>query len=250
MNRYRTGGRRRHTHHSAAFVALLIMLLSLSGCMYPKDQLKQNQVAPKEAVRNVQAAIDQYKAETGMLPIKNSTAETPKYEKFYVDFAKLGRTGYLTDIPSSAFENGGNYSYLVIDEETKPRVKLLDILSFQRINDIQSWVTAYIQTNSKLPKGEQLYPGFYLIDYKSMNKTDPAIRSVFSGQTIQALVDDNGVVYSDYGIDIMQFVQKSGKTDFDAAFDLRTLLVDGTDFVPVKSPAYRLVNNEPQAVQP
>ncbi len=218
--------------------------------MYPKDQLKQNQVAPKEAVRNVQAAIDQYKAETGMLPIKNSTAETPKYEKFYVDFAKLGRTGYLTDIPSSAFENGGSYSFLVIDEETKPRVKLLDILAFQRINDIQSWVTAYIQTNSELPKGEQMYPGFYQIDYKSMNKTVPAIRSVFSGQTIQALVDDNGVVYSDYGIDIMQFVQKSGKTDFDAAFDLRTLLVDGTDFVPVKSPAYRFVNNEPQAVQP
>lgn len=250
MNRFKTGGQRRHAHHSAAIAALLIMLLTLSGCMYPKDQLKQNQVAPKEAVRNVQAAIDQYKAETGMLPIKNSTAETPKYEKFYVDFAKLGRTGYLTDIPSAAFENGGNYSFLVIDEETKPRVKLLDILAFQKINDIQSWVTAYIQTNSKLPKGEQMYPGFYHIDYKSMKKTVPTIRSVFSGQTIQALVDDNGVVYSDYGIDIMQFVQKSGKTDFDAAFDLRTLLVDGTDFVPVKSPAYRLVNNEPQAVQP
>ena len=250
MIRFRTGGQRRHAHYSAAFVALLIMLLSLSGCMYPKDQLKQNQVAPKEAVRNVQAAIDQYKAETGMLPIKNSTAETPTYEKFYVDFAKLGRTGYLTDIPSSAFENGGSYSFLIIDEETKPRVKLLDILAFQRINDIQSWVTAYIQTTSELPKGEQVYPGFYLIDYKSMNKTAPTIRSVFSGQTIQALVDDNGVVYSDYGIDIMQFVQKSGKTDFDAAFDLRTLLVDSTDFVPVKSPAYRFVNNEPQAVQP
>ncbi|KRE54365.1 hypothetical protein [Paenibacillus sp. Soil522] len=250
MNRFRMGGQRRLTQHSAAFAALLFMLLSLSGCMYPKDQFMQNQVAPKEAVRNVQAAIDQYKAETGMLPIKNSTAETPKYEKFYVDFAKLGRTGYLTDIPSSAFENGGSYSFLVLDEETKPRVKLLDILAFQRINDIQSWVTAYIQTNSELPKGEQMYPGFYQIDYKSMNKTVPAIRSVFSGQTIQALVDDNGVVYSDYGIDIMQFVQKSGKTDFDAAFDLRTLLVDGTDFVPVKSPAYRLVNNEPQAVRP
>lgn len=236
--------------HTTALAALLIMLFSLSGCMYPKEQLKQNQVAPKEAVRNVQAAIDQYKSDTGMLPIKNSTAETPRYEKFHVDFAKLGRTGYLTDIPSSAFENGGNYNYLVIDEETKPRVKLLDIAAFQKINDIQSWVTAYIQTNSKLPKGEQMYPGFYQIDYKSMNKTAPIIRSVFSGQTIQALVDDNGVVYSDYGIDIMQFVQKSGKTDYDTEFDLRSLLVDGTDFVPVKAPAYRFVNNEPQAVQP
>ncbi|WP_169081825.1 hypothetical protein [Paenibacillus sp. PL91] len=249
MNRFIKRDLRRHTRQTAAFVALFITLFSLSGCLYPRDQLKQNQVVPKEAVRNVQSAIDQYQAETGMLPIKNSTAETPKYEKFYVDFAKLGRTGYLTDIPTAAFENGGNFSFLVIDEETKPRVKLLDILAFQKINDIQGWVTTYVQTNSVLPKGEQMYPGFYQIDYKAMKKESPVIRSVFSGQTIQAVVDDNGVVYSDYGIDIMQFVQKSGKFDYDADFDLRTLLVDGSDFVPVKAPSYRLVNNEPQAVK-
>ncbi|OBZ17799.1 DUF3939 domain-containing protein [Bacillus sp. FJAT-26390] len=249
MNHIFKGELRRHTRQLSVFVALIIMLLSLSGCLYPKDQLKQNKVAPKEAIRNVQAAIDQYQAETGMLPIKNSTAETPKYEKFQVDFLKLNRTGYLTDIPTAAFENGGNYSFLVIDEETKPRVKLLDILAFQKINDIQSWVKTYIQANSVLPKGEQMYPGYYQIDYKSMKKEAPVIRSVFSGQSIQALVDENGVVYSDYGIDVMQFVQKSGKSDYDENFDLRTLLVDGSDFVPVKAPDYRLVNNEPQAVQ-
>ncbi|MGO4544222.1 hypothetical protein AB4Z29_05455 [Paenibacillus sp. 2TAB23] len=233
----------------AMLAGSIVMLIALSGCMYPKDQLKQNQVAPKEAVRNVQAAIDQYKDETGMLPIKNSTAETPKYEKFYVDFGKLGRTGYLTDIPSAAFENGGSFSFLLIDEETKPRVKLLDIVAFQNINDIQGWVTSYIQTNSVLPKGEQTYPGFYQINYKEMNKSAPTIRSVFSGQTLQALVDENGVVYTDYGIDIMQFIQKSDQKEFAADFDLRTLLVDGSDFVPVKAPIYHLVNNEPQAVK-
>lgn len=250
MIRTLNGGTHLYLRPAASIVALFVIVLALSGCMYPKDQLKQNQVAPKEAIRNVQAAIDQYQQETGMLPIKNSTAETPKYEKFYVDFAKLGRTGYMTDIPSSAFENGGNYSFLVIDEETKPRIKLLDIVAFQKINDIQSWVTSYIQTSSKLPKGEEMYPGFYQIDYKGMNKTAPTIRSVFSGQTIQALVDDNGVVYSDYGIDIMQFVQKNENKDIDADMDLRALLVDGSDFVPVKAPAYHLVNNEPQAVKP
>lgn len=234
----------------AMLAGSIVMLVALSGCMYPKDQLKQNQVAPKEAVRNVQAAIDQYMDETGMLPIKNSTAETPKYEKFYVDFGKLGRTGYLTDIPSAAFENGGNFSFLLIDEETKPRVKLLDIVAFQNINDIQAWVTSYIQTNSVLPKGEQTYPGFYQINYKEMNKSAPTIRSVFSGQTLQALVDENGVVYTDYGIDIMQFIQKNDKKEFGADVDLRTLLVDGSDFVPVKAPIYHLVNNEPQAVKP
>lgn len=250
MNGIPMSGARRGMRFLALLSALGLILISLTGCLYPKDRLKQNQVAPKEAVRNVQAAIDQYKTETGMLPIKNSTAETPKYEKFYVDFAKLGRTGYLSDIPAAAFEKGGSYSFLVIDEETAPRVKLLDILAFQKINDIQNWVTSYIQTNGVLPKGEQTYPGFYQIHYKEMNKTAPTIRSVFTGQTLQALVDENGVVYSDYGIDIMQYIQKSGKTDYAANFDLRALLVDGSDFVPVKAPVYHLVNQEPQAVKP
>ncbi|WP_138753490.1 hypothetical protein [Paenibacillus sinopodophylli] len=233
----------------AGLVVSIVAMLALTGCMYPKDQLKQNQVAPKEAVRNVQAAIDQFKQETGMLPIKNSTADTPKYEKFLIDFSKLGRTGYLTDIPSAAFENGGTFSFLVIDEETEPRVKLLDIVASQNINDIQAWVTAYIQSNSVLPKGEQTYPGFYQINYKEMNKTAPTIRSVFSGQTLQALVDENGVVYTDYGIDVMQFIQKSGESDYASDYDLRELLVDASDFVPVKSPVYHLVNNEPQAAK-
>jgi len=250
MHRLFSGRMSSYTRQLAAFSALIVMIFALSGCMYPKSQLKQNQVAPKEAIRNVQAAIDQYQTETGMLPMKNSTAETPRYEKFYIDFGMLNRTGYMSDIPSSAFEKGGNYSYLIIDEETKPRVKLLDILAFQKINDIQSWVTSYIQTNSVLPKGDQTYPGFYQIDYKAMSKTAPTIRSVFTGQTIQAIVDENGVVYSDYGIDIMQFIQKSGKKEFDEGLDLRTLLVDGSDFVPIKAPVYHFVNNEPQAVKP
>jgi hypothetical protein len=44
----------------------------------------------------------------------------------------------------------------------------------------------------------------------------------------------------------MQQLNKS-KVKPDADKDLRTLLVDSSDFVPVKSPAYRLVNGEPQA---
>lgn len=231
-----------------ALAALTMLAAALSGCMYPKEQLKQNQAAPKEAVRNVQAAIDQYRTETGMLPIKNSGSDTPVYEKFIIDFSKLQRTGYMSDIPAAAFEQGGNYFFLVIDEETKPRVKLMDIVTYQKINDIQSWVKAYVQSSGELPKDEQMYPGFYQIDYESLNKTAPVIQSVYSGQTLNALIDDNGVVYTDYGIDIMQFVNKSGKSDFDPSLDLRTLLVDGSEYVPVKSPVYHWVNGEPQAV--
>jgi hypothetical protein len=233
----------------AAFAAMLVVLLVMTGCMYPQERRGQA-VAPKEAIRNVQAAIDQYQSETAMLPIITASSATPVYEKYLVDFAILQRGGYLSDIPSAAFEKGGNFRFLVLDEETKPRIKLQDIVTFQQINDVQKWVTDYVQDNGKIPAGESMYPGFYQVNYKLLNKTEPVIRSVYSGQSLLTLVDDNGVVYADYVLDIMPLIQQSGKTDFDETLDLRTLLVDGTDFVPIKAPAYHWVGSEPQAAQP
>ena len=171
--------------------------------------------------------------------------------KYKIDFPKLQVKGYMSTIPTAAFENGGNYYFLVIDEETQPRVKLLDIVSFQKVNDIQNWVRSHMQSGGELPKEEPMYPGFYQIDYKSMNRTAPDLRSVFSGQTIGALIDDHGIVYINYGIDLMQLIQKNeGILGDDLQNLLRTLLVDASDYVPVKAPMYRLVNGEPQAVHP
>jgi hypothetical protein len=232
-------------------VILTVTVLSLSGCMYPKNELKQNQAAPKEAVRNVQAAIDQYQSETGMLPMKNSDADTPVYEKFLVDFAQLKNKGYLISIPTAAFENGGNYYFLIINEETKPQVKLMNLKTYQQINDIQSWVTEYANNhNGEWPKGEQAYPGYFYIDYKAMNKKAPDLRSDYSYQTLAAIMDEQGHVYMDYGIDIMQTIQKNGEDGLTADTDLRSILVDTDMFVPVKAPAYHWVNKEPQAVTP
>ncbi len=231
-------------------VVALVALLVVSGCMYPQEQRRQNGVAPKEAIRNVQGAMDQYQSETGMLPIITASSETPVYEKFLVDFSILQRGGYLSDIPSAAFEKGGNFRFLVLDEETKPTIKLQDIVTFQKINDVQKWVTDYRHDHGKVPAGEAMYPGFFQIDYKLLNKTEPTISSVYSGQSLLTLVDEQGVVYADYALDLMQLIQQSGQTEIDEQLDLRTLLVEHSDYVPVKSPAYRWAGNEPQAVQP
>ncbi len=233
----------------AMLTILIVTVLSLSGCMYPKSELKQNQAAPKEAVRNVQAAIDQYQSETGMLPMKNSSADTPVYEKFQVDFTQLKNKGYLSSIPTAAFENGGNYYFLIINEETKPQIKLMNLVTYQQINDIQNWVNDYKKNHDNgLPKGEAAYPGYSYIDYKAMNKKAPELRSDYSFQTIAAIMDESGRVYTDYGIDIMQAMQKKGDTGISADTDLRTVLVDSDMFVPVKAPVYHWVNKEPQAV--
>lgn len=230
-------------------VLLIVSVLSLSGCMYPKSEMKQNQAAPKEAVRNVQAAIEQYQSETGMLPMKNSTEDTPLYEKFQVDFAQLKNKGYLSSIPAAAFENGGNYYFLITNEETKPQIKLMNLVTYQQINDLQSWVNDYKGSHDgQLPKGEQAYPGYYYIDYKALNKKSPDLRSDYSFQTLAAIMDETGLVYADYGIDIMQAVQKKGGAEPSADTDLRALLVDSDMFVPVKAPVYHWVNKEPQAV--
>lgn len=232
----------------ATAALLAALMLALSGCLYPKENLKQN-VPPKEAVRNVQAAIDQYYDELSLLPIKNSDQDVPKYEKFKIDFTKLLDKGYLSSIPIAAFENGGNYYFIVIDEETAPRVKLLDIVTFQKINDVQSWVKQYVDSRGSVPKHNEMYPGFYSIDYESMNKSAPDIRSLFSGVGLSAIVDDNGVVYTDYGIDIMQLKQRNADLQATEQTDLREWLVDSSDYVPVKSPEYRLRNGEPVAVK-
>lgn len=232
-----------------AALALTIAVLPLGGCMYPKDRLKQN-VAPKEAIRNVQGAIDQYYEEQLLLPIKNSSQSIPKYEKYLIDFEKLQRQGYISSVPSASFEGGGHYYFLIIDEDTDPRVKLMDIVTAQRINDIQNWVNAYLQSNRAVPKATSVYPGFYEIDYEALKKKEPTITSVFSGIPQRAIVDEDGTVFTDYGVDIMQLLERGGDISYEENIDLRTLLVDASDYVPVKSPAYKLVNGEPVAVQP
>ncbi|NIK67704.1 MULTISPECIES: DUF3939 domain-containing protein [unclassified Paenibacillus] len=233
----------------AMLTILIVTVLSLGGCMYPKSELKQNQAAPKEAVRNVQAAIDQYQSETGMLPMKNSSEDTPVYEKFQVDFTQLKNKGYLSSIPTAAFENGGHYYFLIINEETKPQIKLMNLLTYQQINDIQSWVNEYKKNHdNRLPKGEPAYPGYSYIDYKTMNKKAPDLHSDYSFQTLAAIMDESGRVYADYGIDIMQAMQKKGEAGIAADTDLRAVLVDSDMYVPVKAPVYHWVNHEPQAV--
>ncbi len=234
-----------------ALVALTLALavMPLSGCMYPKDRMKQN-AAPKEAIRNVQGAIDQYYDELQLLPIKNSSQSVPVYEKFLVDFDKLLSRGYISTMPAASFEGGGNYYFLILDEDSDPRVKLMDIVTAQRITDIQGWVNAYMQDHTAVPKASAVYPGFYEIDYKAMKRKEPTLVSVFSGIPQRAILDEDGTVFTDYGVDIMQLLERDKGKTYEENIDLRTLLVESSDYVPVKAPAYKLLDGEPVAVQP
>lgn len=234
---------------AAAAVMIVLMTSLLAGCLYPEEQKAQNQRPPKDVLINVQSVVDQYQKDTGLLPIQNSEADTPIYEKHIIDFPKLQRMNYLSDIPTVAYESGGNYYFLILNEDTDPVVKLMSIVNFQQINDVQSAVKQYADShNGEQPAGEAAYPDFWRIDYGKLNKKDPDIISMFSGQILSTMMDARGNVYLDYGADIMSAVNGLGAdAKLKAEQDLRSLLVEGSDFVPVKSVIYRLVNGEPQA---
>lgn len=243
-----TAASRRFIRRGGAALVLLLFMTTATGCLYPKDQLVQNQIPAKDAVLNAQTVINQYFTDTGMLPIVTSGAETPVYEKYRVDWAKLKSRHYISDPPSQAFEGGGHYYYIIINEETTRQVKLMDIAMYQQVSDIQRWMDDYANNDAKaeLPKKEEAYPGYYRIDFSKLGKKEPELLSIYSGRAISPMIDDRGKVYLDYGLDIAQAVQKSGTAPQEGD-DVREFLAQSSDLVPVKSPPYTWVSGEPQA---
>lgn len=235
----------------AATAVLLSALLALTGCMYPGDNTPgTGQAAAREAVLNVQDALDRYFESTGVLPIENADESTPLYEKYKIDLGKLQRTDYLGSVPTLSFEKGGRYQFLVIDEETKPQVKLLDLVTYQQIGDVSKKVVAYFSSHKgALPAGEDVYPGFKSIDFEKLGIDEPDVRSVYSHQPLALMMDAAGRVYVDYGIDIATALGKSETPPLEDA-DLRRYLIDASYYVPVKSAEYRFVAGAPQAVDP
>src|SRR5690606_33042748 len=103
---------------AALFLLISAVLVLLSGCMYPKQMRKENQASVAESVIVVQHAVDLYKERNGTLPIKNSTEETPIYEKYVIDLKKLTQGPYLGMIPPIAFENGGSFLFVLVNPES------------------------------------------------------------------------------------------------------------------------------------
>jgi len=214
----------------------------LSGCMYPDDKRKEAQSSPEEFMVVVQHAVDQFRErQGGMLPIKNSDMDTPLYEKYKVDFKKLQEYRLLTNIPANAFESGGNYIYVLVNVETKPTVKMLDMVSYQSVNQIQQKTIAYQSKNGgKLPAGEKVSEGVYYLDFDKLGESRPNLFSVYNRQNLLTyLIQESGVVTLDYAFDLMRIIEsKSLKDKLDANSDLRELLVEHTPFVPNQSLPY------------
>ncbi|CAH0118735.1 DUF3939 domain-containing protein [Paenibacillus sp. CECT 9249] len=229
---------------TALFAALAV---AATGCLYPDELRGENKASYRDSVLLVQNAVDEYLKNEGLLPIFNSTQETPKYEKFRINFEDLVGKQYLSAIPSAAFEKGGHGYFIIIDEETNPTVRIMDLVTAQLVNDLQKAVDKYAADNKgDLPRGEEAYPGYYWLDLDKIGLSKRALNSVFSGEAVRFMLGVSGNVYVDYAPDIMQAIEKSGQHPTDPTFDLRTLLTEASYFVPVKSVPYFWVDGEPR----
>jgi hypothetical protein len=229
---------------------LVAFMLLLTGCMYPNELRKENQVAGTEFILLVQNAVDQYKAKTGVLPIKNSEVTTPIYEKYPIDFKKL-KDRYLSTVPANAFENGGSAVYVLVDAETKPTVKLMDIKSFQMTVEVQQLVDEYKRSHGgQLPKGETLAPGFYSVNFTQMEKKQREVASVYTRQLqLSFMMNEAGQVAIDYAPELMRYIDKKQlQGQLKEGQDLRALLVQDSYFIPARSFPYHWQNGQPVPV--
>lgn len=227
-------------------VILVMCAILLSGCMYPKEMRQENQGAYiQESIMIVQNAVDQFRAKHRVLPLKNTTEDTPIYEQHLVDFKKLVDWKLISHIPAVAYENGGSFIFVLINVEEKPEVKVMDLVAYQKTVDLQAAVDRYQDTNGSLPVGEQVTPAFFRLDFDKLGHQAEQIKSPYTNQFLGFILSASGEVLIDYASDIAQIINKKGISAVDSKQDLRDYLVQDSHFVPAKSKPYYWNNGQP-----
>src|SRR5690625_5655065 len=101
-------------------LVLILMLIILTGCLYPKSELAKNQIPNEQQLEMIQQAVKQYKEDTGgLVPIKTKESDAEIYEKYLIDFTELKEAQLISEIPGTAYENGGVYQYVIDRKSTR-----------------------------------------------------------------------------------------------------------------------------------
>ena len=220
----------------------LLLIVILTGCMYPQSQKVENSIPNDVQLQMVQTAVDQFQKDTGgLLPIKNQESDTPYYQKYPIDFQKLiGK--YIADAPGNAFESGGMFQYVLIDVEENPTVRILDLRAAQAIQEFNLRLTIYMDSNQYLPFKEQLHTNVFTLDYEALGYDEvPLIQSPFSEAKLPIVIDSKGDLYIDYTADLIAAL-KSGPM-VKPGEDVRYLLTENSLFVPAYSMPYTVDEN-------
>jgi len=229
------------------YIMLLLTIILLSGCLYPQEKLKQNQIPYKDQIATVQSAVNQFReANDGLLPIKDRDMTTPIYQKYPIEFGKLVPR-FIAEAPGSAFESGGDFLYVLVDVETNPTVKLLDLKVTEEISDLHLRLDVYRQQNGFPPVKEVIYKDYFTLDYEKLGlKEEPYVVSPYTGNNLPLFIDNNATIYVDYRIDLAKAISDNTHS-FKNGDDIREILVENSMFVPAHSVPYTIdpEKNEP-----
>ena len=220
---------------------LVVLSIILAGCMYPADKRVENQIPDQVQLDGVQRAIDEYREDTGVLPIKTRDMDTDIYIKYLIDFDKLVPK-YLANSPGNSYEKGGIFQYIIWDPENKPTVKLVDLRTADAIRDVN---IRFLATKYPTYK-EPITTYVYSIDYDKLGVgKEITVPSPYSNNHLPLVVSTDGDVYVDYSIDLNTFIQENNLTPTPGE-DIRNLLVEAYPVVPAYSLPYTVnENNEP-----
>lgn len=226
--------------------SIFIFTLILSGCLYPQSELSKNQIPNEDQLASVESAVLQYKEQSnGLVPIKTMPNDAPLYEKYIIDFTTLREAQLLSEIPGTAYENGGFYQYVLLTPEDNPRVRLIDLRVTEKIREVNVKLDIYRQQNLYPPFGEQITDDIFRINYDKLGfKEEPFVVSPFSKQQLPLLMTTDGEIIVDYRVDL-QMALEQFKPDVEEGEDIRFLLEENYPFVPAYSVAYTVENNEP-----
>ncbi|WP_027723759.1 hypothetical protein [Tuberibacillus calidus] len=225
------------------YIILAMCLVILSGCLNPGNEKAQNHIAYQSDLTAVQEAVNAYRKDhNGLLPIKNSTEKTPIYKKYPIDFDKLAH--YMANPPTNAYEEGGIFQYVLVDVETHPTVKVIDLTLTNKVEEIQMKINNFRAIHHFSPIKNIVMNGVYTIDYQDLGyERPPYVISPYSGKQLGFVIDNRSKVYINYLPDIYEAVKASGKA-YQEGKDLRPLLVSKSAFVPVESLPYTLKNGQ------
>lgn len=229
---------------------VFIMMIStlLTGCLFPDNQKAQKQIPYETQLQLVQTSVNQYKENTGVLPIKNKEANTPIYEKYPVDFQKLVPK-YMEEPPANSFEGGGIYQYVLINPETNPEVKLIQLENVGEVQKLQVRLDVYKREHGYPPYKDVLPSGVFTLDYKKLGlKEEPHVISPYSKKNLPLLIDKEGKVFIDYRMDLYEMI-KEKENQIQEGEDIRPYLFENSPFVPVYSKQYTVKNGEPVLIE-
>ncbi|WP_047985315.1 hypothetical protein [Ornithinibacillus californiensis] len=227
-------------------LALMLLLFLLSGCLYPNSELEKNQIPNQAQLEMVQSAVDDYRERTnGLLPIRTKENKTPIFQKYIIDFNLLKEKGSIAEVPGNAYENGGVYQYAIVNPETDPQVKLIDLRITDALRNINVKINIYRDENLYPPIGEVVEEGVFTIDYEKLGLEEvPVIYSPYSDTVLPIVMDTNGETYVDYRIDLNHAL-KEYEHNYKDGDDIRFLLAENTPFLPAYSLPYTIKDNEP-----